>query len=122
MHHPFTDFASLRKVTESLQVCVLGIVVKQPGAVQRSSEFGDAVVCNAVLLHKDLDIQCSFWRSHGEELAKYAEGDAVVLMQVTVKKKAEGWELRATEATRIMPCPRSLRQICVRVRKSVRML
>ena len=108
LHHPFTDLASLERVQESLQVCVLGIVTHQPGLVHRETTWGAADVCNAVLRQGSTEIRCGFWRRHGEELAEYMVGEAVALMQVTVKRKGDSWELFANESTVVKRCPEDL--------------
>ena len=56
-HHPFVDIASMQRVQSDLQVCVLGIVTSQPGAVARDSRFGVQEVCNAVLQQKQSTIR-----------------------------------------------------------------
>ena len=103
LHHPFIDLASLGRVQDSLQVCVLGIVTHQPGLVHRETTWGAADVCNAVLRQGRTEIRCGFWRRHGEELAEHVVGEAVALM-----RKGDSWELFANESTVVQRCPGDL--------------
>ena len=112
-HHPFVDVAAMRKVPEDLQCCVLAVVVHQPGAVVRTTQYGESLVCNPVLRVKDATIRASFWRTAANEIAAFPQGSAVALYQVTVKKLGSGptseWELRASRSTCIEQCPQDLR-------------
>ena len=110
LHHPFSTIANLPKVQHAGRYCLLGVVTYQPGLVSRDTRFGVGMVCNATLKQGDHDIRCGFWRDHGQALSQYAVGDPVALMQVTVYQGTHGWEVAATEATRVGPCPDSLRE------------
>ena len=105
MHHPFTGVASLERVEGSLQVCLAGVIMHQPGLVARDTQFGQGEVCNAVVRQNETDIRCSFWRSQGAALADYTVGSAVALMQVNVCRHGGSFEVRATEATQVLACP-----------------
>jgi len=113
-HHPFVDVSAMRKVPEDLQCCVLAMVSHQPGVVQRTSQYGESVVCNPILRVKDTTIRASFWRQAAERIAEFEQGSIVALYQVTVKKIGSGvnseWELRASRSTRIEECPAELRE------------
>jgi len=52
-----------------------------------------------------MDIRCAFWRAQGAALAQYPVGAEVALVQVNVCKVAASFEVRATEATEVRPCP-----------------
>ena len=108
LYHPFVDFSSLDRVQDTLQVCVLGIATHQPGYVERETLHGHSGVCTAVLRQGLHEIRCSFWRQQGETLATFQEGQELALLQVTVKAREGSWELHASEATQIMPCPPAL--------------
>ena len=108
-HHPFVDVGAMRKVPEDLQCCVLAVVTYQPGAVHRTTSFGESLVCNALLRLKDTTIRTSFWRQAAERIATFLAGSKIALYQVIVKKIADGeWELRATQSTRVEACPPDL--------------
>ena len=109
LHHPFVDLASLGKVQGSLQLCMLGIITLQPGVVERDTPYGRSGVCNAVIKRGSHDIRCAFWRENGENLARFGVGREVALLQVTVKKVSDGsWEVGASDATQVIPCPADL--------------
>ena len=108
-HHPFVDISDLKRVTDELQVCLLAVVAHQPGAIKRTTQYGDALVCNATLRLKDTTIRASLWRQSAVMLASHVAGSAVALYQVKVKKTSEGeWEVRGTESTCIEGCPPDL--------------
>ena len=48
-HHPFADMGSLGKVSDSLQVCAIGVISHQPGILERDTQYGRSGVCNAVI-------------------------------------------------------------------------
>ena len=109
MHHPFVDVAAMRKVTDTLNCCVLAKVTYQPGAQVRQTEYGESVVCNAILRLKGTTIRTSFWRQAAEKIGSYAIGSCIALYQVTVKKiSGQEWELRANQSTQIVECPADL--------------
>lgn len=108
LHHPFADIASLGRVTDTTQVCAVGVVSHQPGVVERDTQYGRAGVCNAVIKQGRHDIRCGFWRTHAEALAAFPVGRAIALMQVNVKQRNGSWELFATEATQITDCSADL--------------
>ena len=110
LHHPFSTIANLAKVSHAGRYCLLGVVTHQPGLISRDTKFGAGLVCNATLKQGDHDIRCGFWRDQGQALSQYAVGEPVALMQVTVYQGTHGWEVAATEATRVVPCPESLRE------------
>ena len=102
MNHPFVSLADMRRVDLDLRVCVLAVVEQQPGAVVRTTPFGQGKVCNALLRMNNTSIRASFWRASGEALATHAVGTAVAIYQAIVRKAGAGaWELRATESTLI---------------------
>ena len=95
---------------QTLQVCVLGVVETQPGALVRMTAYGEAPVCNALLRQGGTSIRCSFWRALAGTLAAFNVGDPVAIYQAVVKKMdASTWEIRATESTSVEPCPDDLR-------------
>ena len=104
-HHPFADIASLGRVTDTTQVCAIGVVSHQPGIVERDTPYGRGSVCNAVIKQGQHDIRCAFWRAHATTLAAYPVGAAVALMQVNAKQRNGSWEIFATEATQVTACP-----------------
>ena len=109
-HHPFVDVRNLERVDDTATVCMLAVVVKQPGRVQRMSSYGAANVCNAVVRQHDTTIRCAFWRGSADQLAEFEEGACIAMYQVRVLKLAVGeWELRATESTSIEQCPAELK-------------
>ena len=109
MFHPFVDVCDLDRVDDTVTICMLAVVAKQPGKVERTSTYGSANVCNAEVRQRDTTIRCAFWRGHADQLAEFEEGACVALYQVRVLKIAEGeWELRATESTSIEQCPTEL--------------
>ena len=105
LHHPFVNFANLKRVQGSLRVSLVGIVSTQPGLVDRETKFGLSQVCNAVLKQGEHYIRCGFWRTHGQTLSQYAVAEKVALHQVNVYYKNGGWEVAASEATMIERCP-----------------
>ena len=110
MHHPFVDVRNLDRVDDTATICMLAVVVKQPGKVERRSSYGAANVCNAVVRQHDTTIRCAFWRGSADQLATFEEGACIAVYQVRVLKIAEGeWELRATESTLIERCPDELK-------------
>ncbi len=76
-HHPFVDVGAMRKVPEDLQCCVLAVVTYQPGAVHRTTSFGESLVCNALLRLKDTTIRTSFWRQAAERIATFLAGSKI---------------------------------------------
>ena len=108
-HHPWLDIANIRKVQSDVQHCIKGVVQHQPGKKNQDTKFGQAEVCNAILTADGKSIRCGFWRQHADKLAAFAEGDAIALYQVNVVpvdvKGTSSWEIRATEATLVTPCP-----------------
>ena len=112
LHHPFVSLADMERVEDSLNVCVLAVVARQPGEQTRNSPYGQAGVCNAVLRLKDTTIRCSFWRALATTMSSFVEGSVVAIYQTVVKKVTEGeWELRGTESTSIQECPDDLREM-----------
>ena len=71
MHHPFVEIGVLKRVDDELQACMLGIVSRQPGAVMRTTQYGDAKVCNATLRLKQATIRTSLWRTLAEKMAGF---------------------------------------------------
>ena len=88
------------------------MITEQPGKVTRDTKFGPSEVCNAVVRAGSSSIRCAFWRQHAEALAAWPVHSAIALYQVNIEKvpvKATmSWEIRATEATVVAPCPPSL--------------
>ena len=109
LHHPFTQLACLTKVSAALQVCLVAVLVHQPGVVERDTPYGTTQVCNAVVKQNCIEIRCAFWRQHATALAAFAVGSPLAFMQVTVKSKDGAWELAANEATQVLECPADLR-------------
>ena len=110
VHHPFVDVRHLDRVDDTATICMLAVVAKQPGRVERMSSYGSANVCNAVVRQHDTTIRCAFWRDSGDKLAEFEEGACIAMYQIRVLKIAEGeWELRATESTSIEQCPAELK-------------
>ena len=108
-HHPFVDISDLRRVTDSLQVCLLGVVMHQPGVVSRTTQWGESQVCNALIRFKSTVIRTAFWRDTAKVMGTFSTGDEVALYQVKVQKiSADEWEIRGTEATCIESCPSDL--------------
>ena len=108
-HHPFVEVTAIQSVEETLQICLLAIVVDQPGAVMRTTHYGEAQVCNAIVRQGTTTIRCSFWRNQATLLSRFGVGDVVAIYQVRVVKMGRGeWELRATESTTIDNCPADL--------------
>ena len=104
-HHPFVDVCDLDRVDDTVTICLLAVIVKQPGQVERTTTYGTACVCNAMVRQQDCTIGCAFWRDHAAQLAAFEQGAYVAMYQVRVLKKADGeWELRATESTTIEAC------------------
>ena len=113
LHHPFAELASLGLVQDSLQLCVLGVITLQPGVVERDTAYGRGGVCNAVIKQGTHDIRYAFWRDQARALAAWPVGAEVALMQVTVRRKEDSsWELFASEATQVLPCPPSSPRSC----------
>ena len=110
MHHPFVDFENLKRVDDSLRVSLIGIVSQQPGLVERHTKYGPNRVCNAMVKQGTHVIRCGFWREHGEKLAQYEVGAAIVLHQVGVYFKNGGWEVMSSEGTVIEPCSDDLKE------------
>ena len=109
MYHPFVDISNLERVEDNATLCVLVVVVAQPGKVSRVSQYGAAEVCNAVVRQKETTIRCAFWRKQADVLSSYPEGTCLAMYQVRVVKVEEGeWELRASESTAIEECPAEL--------------
>jgi RNA polymerase subunit RPABC4/transcription elongation factor Spt4 len=105
-HHPFADVEAMQRVTDDLQVCLVAVVAHQPGAVSRTTPFGESIVCNAQLRCKNTTIRASFWRTAAQTMADFAQGSAVAIYQGLVKKiGVDQWELRGTQSTRIEKCP-----------------
>ena len=74
------------RVDTDLQVCVLVVVVTNPGAVPRTTKYGDSLVCNAVVRHATTTIRCAFWRALATTMGVHAEGTVLSMNQVIVKK------------------------------------
>ena len=89
-HHPFVDVCDLDRVDDTVTICLLAVVVKQPGQVERTTTYGTACVCNAMVRQQDCTIGCAFWRDHAAQLAAFEEGAYVAMYQVRVLKKADG--------------------------------
>ena len=109
LHHPFTQLVCLTKVSAALQVCLVAVLVHQPGLVDRDTQYGTHQVCNAVVRQSYIEIRCAFWRHHATALAAFEEGTPLAFMQVTVKSKDGSWELAANESTQVLECPADLR-------------
>ena len=100
--HPNLDFVGLSKVSDGLNVCLAGIITKQPGAIDRDTKIGHMKVCNAELRAQGTTVQCAFWRHHAETLASFNYGEVVQMNMVRVQFKGiHGWEVTALEATEI---------------------
>ena len=95
-------------MSDSLQVCAIGVISHQPGILERDTQYGRSGVCNAVIKQGLHDIRCAFWRDHAANLAAFPVGAAVALMQVIVRQRQGSWEIFATEATQVMACPADL--------------
>ena len=103
MHHPFTTIAKLTSVTAQKQLCLKGIVSKQPGIVEKDTRYGRKQVCNAVVKQGEHDIRLAFWGAAALELCQVPVGQAAEFLQVSVVRVEGGsWEVRATEATQIL--------------------
>ena len=101
-HHPFTTIAKLTSVTAQKQLCLKGIVSKQPGVVEKETKYGRKEVCNAVVKQGEHDIRLAFWGAAANELSQLPVGQAAEFLQVSVVRVEDGsWEVRATEATQI---------------------
>ena len=110
-HHPFVDIEALRRVSDSLHVCIVAIVAEQPGAVARTTPYGESKVCNALIRLKDTTIRTSFWRQNAIAMSGFPQGSAVALYLVkVVKTGADTWEIRGTEGTAIEACPTDLEE------------
>ena len=110
-NHPFVEIADLERVDDNATLCVLVVIVAQPGKVSRVSSYGAADVCNAVVRQKATSIRCAFWRKNAEALSEFEVGSCVAMYQVRVVKVGESdWELRATESTVIERCPEDLEE------------
>ena len=107
-HHPFADIGSLGKVSDSLQVCAIGVISHQPGILERDTQYGRSGVCDAEIKQGLHDIRCACWRDRAANVAASPVGAAVALMQVTVRQRQGSWEIFATEATQVMACPADL--------------
>ena len=59
-NHPFVEIADLEREDDNATLCVLVVVVAQPGKVSRMSSYGAADVCNAVVRQKATTIRCAF--------------------------------------------------------------
>ena len=110
-NHPFVEIADLERVDDNATLCVLVVVVAQPGKVSRMSSYGAADVCNAVVRQKATTIRCAFWRRNADALSEFPVGTCVAMYQVRVVKVADSdWELRATESTVVERCPSDLEE------------
>ena len=49
----------------------MAVVAKQPGRVERTSSYGTASVCNAVVRQHATTIRCAFWRGNADQLAAF---------------------------------------------------
>ena len=85
--HPNLDFVGLSKVSDGLNVCLAGIITKQPGAIDRDTKIGHMKVCNAELRAQGTTVQCAFWRHHAETLASFDYGEVVQMNMVRVQFK-----------------------------------
>ena len=110
--HPLVPLRALDRVRDKQQICVSGVVVENPGSVERQTSNGPAAVCNAVVQDASFTrVRCAFWREAAESLAAYEVGACVLLYQVLVTKKSEdrdSWELGSWRGTQILDCPDDL--------------
>ena len=106
MSHPFTNLSTLSKISSSMHLCILGVIINQPGAISRTTKYGDADVCNAMIQQDGRKIKCAFWRKGAVMLGTRTVDTPVALMQVNVVKADDGsWEVRCTESTQVLDCP-----------------
>ena len=110
--HPLVPLRALDRVRDKQQICVSGVVVENPGSVERQTSNGPAAVCNAVVQDASCTrVRCAFWREAADSLAAYEVGACVLLYQVLVTKKSEdrdSWELGSWRGTQILDCPDDL--------------
>ena len=103
MEHPMATLDSMREVQTSGQECAKVLVLTNPGVIRRQGEWGTAGVCNATVKLEDTTIRCSFWRTLGDEMAKFEAGRVIVMYQVNVvKTDDDSWELRGTPGTKLV--------------------
>ena len=65
---------ALSRVKDWQQICVAVSVVENPGAIERQTKDGPAMVCNAIVQQGATRVRCSFWHEQAQELAEQAAG------------------------------------------------
>ena len=105
--HPLVPLESLERVKDRNQICVAVKIVENPGTVERDTQNGRQLVCNAIAQAKATRLRCAFWREHAETLAQKGEGSYLLLYQVYVSKKKgeDSWELSSWRGTQIVDAP-----------------
>ena len=104
--HPLVPLQALSRVKDRQQICVAVSVVDNPGAVERQTKDGPAVVCNAIVQQGATRVRCSFWHEQAQELAEQQPGACVMLYQVLISKRKDenSWEIGSWRGTTLQPC------------------
>jgi hypothetical protein len=106
--HPLQPLKALKRVEHQQQVCVSVVVAERRDPVSRETATGPAIVCNSLVQQGDTQVRCAFWRDAATALGSHDTGACLLMYQVVVKHRDDGWELTATDATTIQLCSEEL--------------